>query len=137
MWAIICACLPAVCGLQIAHAGQGADILKSAGVQGGLVVHVGCGTGEVTADLVPNAGFVVRGLDSDAANISKARKCIADKGLYGRVSVGLWDGKTLPYADGLVNCVIVDSDLPGAAGEIIRVLAPGGVGIVKESQARG
>ena len=128
--AFICACIVGAGGVR---AEQAPDLLKTAGVSGGLVVHVGCGNGEITATLRPNAGFVVNALDSDPANVKKARQHIRGKGLYGPVSVRLWDRKALPYADGLVNMLLVDCDFPNAASEIDRVLTPGGVALVKKT----
>jgi len=132
VWAIICLCVFASEPAE-SRADPAADILKNSGVGGGLVVHVGCGTGEVTAALRAGDSFVVHGLDPDPANVSKARKDIIGRGLYGPVSVRLWAGGDLPYADGLVNLMLVDSNFPGAAGEILRVLAPGGVAVAKKT----
>jgi hypothetical protein len=42
------------------------DVLKASGVQGGLVVHVGCGNGKLTAALRTGDSFIVHGLDADA-----------------------------------------------------------------------
>ena len=55
------------------------------------------------------------GLDTDAANIAKARDHIRALGLYGQVSVERWTGELLPYADNLVNLVVAE-DL-GTVGE--------------------
>ena len=109
------------------------DILKSAGVRGGLIVHVGCGDGKVTVGLRANDSYTVHGLDGDSNKIEVAREYIHSKGLYGPVSVRQWDRGKLPYADGLVNMVLVDCNFPGAPTEILRVLAPGGVAVVKEA----
>ena len=122
-----------LCALGASAAG---DILKGAGVRGGLIVHVGCGDGKVTARLRPNDSFVVHGLDGDVGNVAAARKYIQAKGLYGPVSVRQWDRRVLPYADGLVNMVLVDCDFPGAEAEIVRVLAPGGVAVIAKSVSK-
>ncbi len=108
---------------------RGGLILKNAGVGGGLIVHIGCGDGSDTVELGIDDRYVVHGLDPDAGNIAKARKLISSKGLYGRVSVRQWTPGPLPYADGLVNMVLVDREFPGSVGEVMRVLAPGGVGV--------
>ena len=50
------------------------SILKESGVQGGLVVHVGCGNGRLTAALYRSGeNFLAQGLDRDAAQVEKAR----------------------------------------------------------------
>jgi len=109
-------------------------LLESSGVEGGLIVHVECGTGELTAALRVGDALVVQGLDKSADNVSKARAHIHKKGVYGPVSAAKWDGKKLPYVDNLVNLVIdrtamaADQDV---LKEIERVLAPRGVAMIK------
>jgi len=53
-----------------------AEVLQKTGIQGGLIVHVGCGDGKLTAGLRINDRYVVQGLDTDAANVRKARERI-------------------------------------------------------------
>ena len=108
-----------------------AQILKATGVRGGVVVHIGCGDGKLTAALRGGPGYLVHGLDVDAKNVTAARKYIASLGLYGPVSADTFDGSGLPYRDNLVNLVVAEA--PGAVSqaEIMRVLAPNGVSYVK------
>jgi len=109
---------------------QAQRILQATGVKGGLVVHLGCGDGRLTASLHAGDAYVVQGLDADAANVAKARETIRSLGLYGDVSVDQWTGTRLPYVDNLVNLLVVD-DLGGVPmSEVMRVLAPGGVAMV-------
>ncbi len=114
------------------EAAMAREILDAAGVSGGLVVHVGCGDGKLTAALATNDRYVVHGLDREAADVEKAREHIRTLGLYGKVSVEQWTGTRLPYTDNLVN-LLVFSDRPGEGTrrEVMRVLAPGGVVCVK------
>ena len=49
--------------VSAAHAREAAEIVKASGVKGGLVVHLGCGDGRLTADLRVNDSYVVHGLD--------------------------------------------------------------------------
>jgi outer membrane protein assembly factor BamB len=116
-------------------AGEAADILRETGVQGGLVVHVECGDGKLTAALRANEAYVVHGLDADAANVGKAREHIRSLGLYGKVVVDRWGGKTLPYCDNLVNLLIAEDPSGILKGEIDRVLVPNGVAYVKKDGA--
>jgi 2-polyprenyl-3-methyl-5-hydroxy-6-metoxy-1,4-benzoquinol methylase len=60
--------------------------LDAAGVKGGLIVHIGCGEGKLTAALCINDSFLVHGLDTDSDNIAKARSYIRSENLYGSVS---------------------------------------------------
>jgi outer membrane protein assembly factor BamB len=109
--------------------GAAARILADSGVQGGLVVHVGCGDGRLTAALRANDGYLVHGLDTDPAKVVEARRHIQSLGVYGPVSVDEFDGRHLPYADNLVNLLVVSGPLSVAKEEVQRVLAPGGVAI--------
>ena len=109
------------------------DILRSAGVKGGLVVHLGCGSGKLTAALRANDRYVVHGLDVDGADVETARKYIRSQGLYGPVSVEQLEGKKLPYAENLVNLVVARKPLPVPMKEIMRVLCPLGVAYVNQN----
>jgi len=104
------------------------EILDASGVAGGLVVHVGCGDGKLTAALRASDRYLVHGLDADAGNIEKAREHIRKLGLCGKVSVERWTGGHLPYSDNVVNLLVLSSrPSDRAREEIMRVLAPGGV----------
>lgn len=104
-------------------------LLQAAGVQGGLVVHVGCGDGKLTAALRANDRYLVHGLDADAKHIAAARQHIQSLGLYGKVAVEQWDGQRLPYADNLANLIVVGGPLSVSREELLRVLCPGGVAV--------
>ena len=125
------ALLAGILAANLAVADQAADILKTTGVTGGLIVHVGCGDGALTAALGAADGYIVQGLDTSAQNVSTARKHIADKGLHGKVTARTFDGKKLPYRANMVNLIVV-SDAGGQVpnAEIMRVLAPKGVAYV-------
>jgi len=106
------------------------DILKAAGVQGGLIVHVGCGDGALTAALRTGDAFVVQGLDADPANVARARAHIASLGLGGKVTAEAFDGTHLPYVDSLVNLVVAEDLGRVPMAEVMRALCPGGVAYV-------
>ena len=101
------------------------------GVTGPLVVHIGCGDGKLTAALRVNEGMLVHGLDTEAKNVRAARKHIASRGLYGKVSADTFDGRNLPYIENCVNMVVCEDLGDVATAEVMRVLAPGGVVCVK------
>ncbi|HID23052.1 MAG TPA: methyltransferase domain-containing protein, partial [Planctomycetaceae bacterium] len=103
------------------------QILESAGVQGGLVVHVGCGEGRLTAALRAAPSYIVHGLDTRPENVRRARQFLREEGLYGPVAVDLFDGEHLPYTDNLVNVLVAEQRGAVSDGEVMRVLAPGGV----------
>ncbi len=129
LWAatVALACLPAATTARGAEAGK---TVQASGVQGGLIVHVGCGDGKLTAALRANDRYVVHGLDTDPANVAAAREHIRSTGLAGKVSVDTFDGRRLPFVDNLANLVVADSlgDVPMA--EVLRVLAPLGVAMI-------
>jgi outer membrane protein assembly factor BamB len=106
-------------------------LLDASGVKGGLVVHLGCGNSGMTAALRPNPRYLVHGLDVDPEKVRRARLQFLSIGDYGPVSVDRFDGKRLPYVDGLVNLVVAEDlgDVP--MDEVMRVLCPGGVAFVE------
>ena len=86
--------------MQYRHKLSGSDLT------GGLIVHIGCGDGKLTAALRANDSYLVHGLDTDATNIEKAREHIHALGLYGKVSAEQWGGNRLSYIDNLVNLIV-------------------------------
>ena len=123
-------CYPAPAA-QDEPAEQAEKILAATGVQGGLVVHLGCGDGRLTAALRRNESYSVLGLDTDAANVAKARAFIQSRGLYGNVTVDRWQGGRLPLIDNLVNLLVAEGGPPASNEEILRVLAPRGAAYVR------
>ena len=112
---------------------EATHLLKQSGIQGGLVVHVGCGNEALIAAWGGEDTFTVQGLAANPGQLAKARKAIRATGRYGRVSARLWSGGALPYVDNLVNLLIVDdanTKLP--KGEVARVLAPRGIALLAE-----
>ena len=107
------------------------DILTRAKFTGGLILHVDCGTGEVTAELGAEPAAAVHGVEREWSAVDAARRHIASLDRYGRVAVDRWDGKRLPYADGLANLVIVERDSPALRREALRVTAPLGTVLLR------
>jgi outer membrane protein assembly factor BamB len=114
---------------------QAKRIFDTSGMKGGLVVHIGCGDGKLTAALRPNDSYLVHGLDKSAKNVAKARKYIRSVGLYGNVSVDQWKGKRLPYIDNLINLVVSQHPAELPRLELLRVLAPNGVACIKRGDS--
>ena len=137
MVATVLALLSAACGLSTAGAAEpsrtadAGEILQASGVKGGLVVHVGCRDGGLTAALRPSDRHLVQGLDVDEGNVAKARAYLLSKGCYGDVSVRRFDGRRLPYADNLVNLLVAEDLGRVPMEEVLRVLAPNGVACVE------
>jgi len=147
LWGVV-ACVATIAQPGTDVANEAREILNAGNVKGGLVVHLGCADGEVTAALHAEGAFLVHGLDADAANVQRAREHIRSLGLYGPVSVTTLRGSRLPYIDNLVNLLIVSTPWsvgngavqkrgPAAEGrhrversEVLRVLAPRGAVVV-------
>jgi len=116
-----------------------AELVKESGVKGGLIVHLDSNApstdleqaGTLTAALRVNETYLVHGLIRDSDTVASARKSIQGRGSYGSVSVDVWDGTTLPYADNLVNLIIAEDHASITKKEILRALAPRGVALIK------
>ena len=77
--------------------------------------------------------FTVQGLYADAEQVATARDFAMRHGLYGAVSFDQLPETTLPYADNLINLIVVDDLALAARNEILRVLVPGGVAMIREN----
>ena len=114
---------------------RGERILAESGLHGGLIVHAGCRDAALAISLAKAPNVLVQGLVRDGDRLQEVRSRIRDAGLYGQVSAMSWEGPFLPYADGMVNLLIVTNDKGQVASEeITRVLAPGGVALTLDSQ---
>ncbi len=109
-----------------------ADIVAMTGFEGGFIVHLGVGDGQLTAELGRLPRCQVHGLDRSTDSVSLAREHLREAQLYGAVSVDRLSGNRLPYIDNLVNLVVA-SDLGRVdLDDVLRVLAPDGSAVVKE-----
>ena len=111
----------------VAVAQDGAELLRQSGVQGGVVVHLGCGDGALTIELTKGKSFVICGLNTDAGAVAAARKRLLAAGCYDDITVDRWDGKRLPYVDNFVNLIVAEKPAQASEEELLRVLAPNGV----------
>ena len=113
-----------------ARGASAGDILKATGVTGGLVVHVGCGDGKLTAALAASDALLVHGLDRVAGNVATAREHLRSQKLPGKATVELWRGEHLPYVSNTVNLVVVEDSGKVSTAEVMRVLCPNGVAYI-------
>jgi len=138
---LACVCVVATACAQ--DAPSAADLIgKECAFRGGLLVHLGCGDGRLTAEFGRKGGGLVHGLDTDAASVAKARRHIQSLGLYGKVSADRWTPGTMPYATNLVTAAVAEDAraLKGDARvlqEIHRVLNPDGMVLVGSAAAGG
>ncbi len=111
---------------------QAKKILDACDIKGGLIVHIGCGDGKLTAALRANESYLVHGLDSSEKNVEQARKYIQSLGIYGAVSVDKLQGNRLPYVDNLVNLVVSENLGDISPSEVVRVLCPNGAAYIRQ-----
>lgn len=118
-----------------AMADEALDLLKRAGVHGGLVVQTGAAEAEDAIALSRTGRHVVNVLDVDAGLVEKAREGVRREGRYGIASVNrLPEASRLPYAENLVNAVVIRRAVAPLA-EVLRVLTPDGVLVAAGSAA--
>jgi len=116
-----------VAGAASSRAATAEAIYNCTGVKGGLVAHVGCGDGSLTAELRANDRYLVQGLVAAPEGVRKAQERIHTTGAYGAVAADVFDGHRLPFVEDLVNLVIVSAPCNVPVEEIARVLAPRGI----------
>ncbi len=116
---------------------EAAAILKTSGVQGGIVVQLGVGNGSLTAALQASDAYQVQGLDPDPQKVAAARETIRATGKYGPVAVSRLKGPLLPYIDNLVNLVVAEDLGNVSRSEALRVLVPNGVLLLKKKRHLG
>jgi len=115
-------------GIWSAYPAPAAEsVADSSGIQGGLIVHLGCGNGKATAALRATDQLLAHGLDTDPQKVAAARAHFRAAGIAGPVSAATFDGRHLPYVDNLVNLIVADELGEVPMDEIMRVLRPGGV----------
>lgn len=115
---------------------QANEIRSSADFQRGLIVCVGRFDSELLAELALADGCRVHAVNSDEEHVKEVRRELHAAGVYGKASVDTWDGKRLPYADSLVNLLIVGEDVSTPQTELMRVLAPRGMLLRSSSTAQ-
>jgi outer membrane protein assembly factor BamB len=120
IFAIITACS--------AYAGEIADTARQARSTGGIVVLLNAS--DATYDDAATTNCTIHGLDVDGARIITLRRRFLAKGLYGRISISAFNGKTLPHIDNLVNLVAIEGG-GVSKSEAMRILAPRGVALTK------
>jgi outer membrane protein assembly factor BamB len=103
-------------------------IAAESGFKGGLIVLAAGPDADLAVSLGKAPNVLVHWLVRDAVGLEDARRKIRDAGMYGRVSVMAWEGSRFPYADGMVNLLVIQRDDKHeiARPEAARILAPMG-----------
>ncbi|HOX08157.1 MAG TPA: PQQ-binding-like beta-propeller repeat protein [Planctomycetota bacterium] len=113
--------------------------VKASGHEQGLALVLGETDGALTAALAKGSRLYVQGCTWEAGSVAAARGALIAAGVADRASIVWVEGDGLPYADNLVNLIVAG---PGAgrgvtAAEILRVLAPGGLAMVRADLEAG
>ncbi|HOX07808.1 MAG TPA: PQQ-binding-like beta-propeller repeat protein [Planctomycetota bacterium] len=116
-----------------------AAAVKASGHEQGLCLVLGETDGALTAALAKASRLYVQGCTWEAGSVAAARGALVAAGAANNASLVAIEGEGLPYADNLVNVIVAG---PGAgrgvtAAEILRVLAPGGLALVRADLEAG
>ena len=102
-------------------------LLSESQTGGGLVVHLGCGDGDLISALASaNKAILLHGMDANDENVQACRRRYQSSNFSTRVSVEQWAQETLPHSDNLVNLLIIEDTIELSNAEAMRVLVPGG-----------
>jgi hypothetical protein len=117
---------------QSVYAGTLLEVIDGTGARNGIIVLVQAG--DTVCEDAAASGFAVLALETRPDRVDVLRRRFLDRDLYGRVSASLFDGKSIPCIDELVNVVVVDG-INLFDEEIMRVLVPGGVALVRNGKS--
>ena len=108
------------------------QVLDAADFQGGFVVHLGAQDPSRTFALREKFSTQIHLLSREMSGVDEIRAAIDELGFYGDVSADHLHGNDLPYVDNLVNLLVAEDlgDVP--LEEVLRVLVPNGVAIIKK-----
>ncbi len=118
------------------------QMVEASGAAGGVCAVLGRTDAELALAIARQGPFTVHCLARSAELRDRLREEIRRLGRYGAVSATALEGTQLPYAENLVNLLIVDSYPAFAkegltAGDILRVLAPLGTAYLAIPPAGG
>ncbi len=108
------------------------EALRESGITGGFIVCLGNTDPDFLSTLKKNDSIQVHALTRDASAITSLRKQLRARNVYGDISVDGIEGTTLPYVDNLVNLFVAEELGDITIDEVLRVLVPNGVALVKQ-----
>lgn len=129
---------------ETSAAQQAKDILTTAKPRRGLCVLIGGDNGKLLGELAGEFArtnkFLVHALAVDKKNVPLARQTLLDMKLYGVASVDILVPPKLPYADNMINLIVIRDrkkilNAGCAKEEIMRVLAPRGVAMFGDGES--
>jgi outer membrane protein assembly factor BamB len=124
--------IAAACFAGIAHA-QKLDPAQMADLHSGLIVQLGASDTDAASELSQTGRYLIHVLDRDAQLVEKAQESLRKTGRYGLAWAEQHDAERLPYAENMVNQIVV-RDFSVPLEEIARVLTPGGSLVIANSE---
>ncbi|HOX40310.1 MAG TPA: PQQ-binding-like beta-propeller repeat protein [Candidatus Brocadiia bacterium] len=107
-----------------------AEIVKLSGADQGYCLVLECKTGRLAAEIAARTRLKVIGVESNPENVAKARKALAEAGLYGsRISIHQGTLDSIRYPTGFANLIcsediLLSGKMPAPAAEIDRLARP-------------
>ena len=109
---------------DVDYARAAEEILEKSGVSEGICLDLGCGAGQLAAELVRRSRLHVIGIEADPTQVGRARRMLAAAGLYGnRVTIHHGNPAVLQDGPGR-GAVRGDGHRPRGEGEGQREEAP-------------
>ena len=131
---LLVACLLPLCGGR-KSSGAEADLplVDQLPEMHGLCVQLGANV-DTTLQILQSPDVLVHMLDSQVAELDRLQHRIDEKYPDAPIVVEHWTARTLPHAENIANFIVVEDAGLLAPEEMERVLAPGGVGLVRDGR---
>jgi outer membrane protein assembly factor BamB len=113
-----------------ALAAEPVQVIRNARITGGLIAQI---DSEDLSLRELGQRFHVRMLLADSAAVVRAQAAIDEAGLTGRFTAEVWNGGRLPFAERVLNALVVPSQELVSDEEARRVLAPRGLLITPQA----
>jgi ubiquinone/menaquinone biosynthesis C-methylase UbiE len=108
-------------------------LAECGGIQEGLCIDIGCGTGNLDIEIAKRSKLKIIGLDIDPDMRPLFEKRVREAGLEKRLSFVVGDAQKMPFPDHCADAIISRGtltfipDIPRCLKEVHRVLKPAGV----------
>ena len=106
-------------------------LLQQAGFTGGFIVELGSTSGDLAKELRQTEATQIHGLVREPETLSAIRSSVRESSQYGNIAFDNFAGSVLPYTDNLVNLLITEDLGEVPLDEVLRVLVPRGVAMIK------
>lgn len=109
------------------------NLVEKSGLRGGVILWLGETDAQTLRSVLPNERFRIHGLDRDAERVCQTRNSLLKSGHYGEITVAFLHSDRLPFVDRFINLLIVEDPSGVPMEEIHRVVAPGGVILLRKN----